>query len=350
MASPSMTAARLGATLQDCLPSDDVIFGTSEAMTAVRRRVEKVAGTNVSILIQGATGTGKELIARALHHKSPWSSGPFVKVSCAAIPGALLESELFGYEKGAFTGALTSKPGRVEQANGGTLFLDEIAEIDLGLQAKLLQLLQESRFWRIGGREDTQVSVRVICATSRDLETEILTQRFRQDLFYRINVVNIQLPPLRERSADIPILARHFEQFFGAKYKLDVKPLSNALMRLFEIHTWPGNIREFGNLIERYVILGSEDSVREQLDSTLMESGRSNIDALLANGGALKGLTRQTIWDAERKIILRTLEAHRWNRKQAAKELDISYRTLLYKIRQAGLGSRKGSSRVPEIN
>ncbi len=350
MATPSMSAARMGGPTQEWLPSDEVIFGMSDAMGAVRRRVEKVAATNVSVLIQGPTGTGKELIARALHRKSPWASGPFVKVSCAAIPGALLESELFGYEKGAFTGALVSKPGRVEQANGGTLFLDEIAEIDSGLQAKLLQLLQENRFWRIGGREDTHVTVRVICATNRNLETEISAQRFRQDLFYRINVVNIHLPTLRERSEDLPILAQYFIQLYGAKYKLDVKPLSKTVMRLFEIHLWPGNIREFGNLIERYVILGSEDCVREQLNLALMEGGRTKVDLLQAQSGALKGLTRQTIWDAERRIILRTLEAHRWNRKRAAKELDISYRTLLYKIRQAGLSSRKASDRVPESN
>ena len=199
-------------------PPDVTVFGESEVMHAIRQKIEKVSGADVPVLIQGESGTGKEVIARMIHRRSPRSQGSFIKVNCAAIPGMLLESELFGYEKGSFTGAVGSKPGRVELANGGTLFLDEIAEMDLGLQAKLLQLLQDSQFWRIGGRENISVDVRVICATNRDLEEEIRNGRFRQDLFYRINVVKVQLPGLRERSEDIHALVVYFVEQHSRKY------------------------------------------------------------------------------------------------------------------------------------
>src|SRR5690348_5910413 len=185
------------------IPPESVVFGRSEAMRMLRERLDKVAGANVPVLIHGESGTGKDIIARLIHGFSPWRTGPFVKVNCPAIPGTLLESELFGYEKGAFTGAYGSKPGRVELAHRGTLFLDEISELDLDLQSKLLQLLQDGQFCRIGAQEDKRVEVRIVCATNRHLETEIENGTFRQDLFYRINVVNLALPPLRERRADI---------------------------------------------------------------------------------------------------------------------------------------------------
>src|SRR5579872_4058702 len=185
------------------LPPDHVVFGTTRRMEELRERLEKLAATNVPILVRGESGTGKEIIARLIHQRSPWQTGPFVKVSCPAIPGTLLESELFGYEKGAFTGAYANKPGKVQMAERGTLFLDEIGEMDSGLQAKLLQLLQDGQFCPIGGREDRRVEVRMVCATNRDLEEEIEVGNFRQDLFYRINVVSIELPPLRERKVDL---------------------------------------------------------------------------------------------------------------------------------------------------
>ena len=247
------------------LPSDDIIFGSSAVMQTIRHKVEKVASSGVPILIQGDSGTGKGLLARYIHNRSGASSASFVKVNCAAIPGTLLESELFGYEKGAFTGAYSSKAGRVEQAHGGTLFLDGIDEIDMSLQAKLLQLLQDGQFTRIGGQEDIRVNLRVICATNRHLEEGIVNGRFRQDLYYRINVVSIQLPSLSARSQDIDTLIAFFLEAHRTRHNVQVRPLSLAAMKLLERHAWPGNIRELENLIERYVILGSEDAISTEL-------------------------------------------------------------------------------------
>src|SRR5881275_1266050 len=212
------------------VPPESVVFGYSEAMQALRDRLSKVAAANVPVLIHGESGTGKDIIARMIHTLSPWKSGPFVKVNCPAIPGTLLESELFGYEKGAFTGAYGSKPGRVEMAHRGTLFLDEISELDLGLQSKLLQLLQDGQFCRIGAHEDKKVEVRVVCATNRVLEAEIESGTFREDLFYRINVVNLHLPPLRERRGDIDDLVSYFLDYYNRKYNCRAHPLSADLM------------------------------------------------------------------------------------------------------------------------
>src|SRR6202008_3595930 len=200
------------------IPPESIIFGHSEAMQALRARMDKVASANVPVLIQGESGTGKDIIARMIHAASPWRTGPWVKVNCPAIPGTLLESELFGYEKGAFTGAYGMKPGRVEMAHRGTLFLDEISELDMPLQSKLLQLLQDGQFCRIGAQEDKKVEVRVVCATNRKLEQEIENGTFRADLFYRINVVNLHMPALRERAADIPDLAAYFLEYHNRKY------------------------------------------------------------------------------------------------------------------------------------
>ena len=200
------------------MPPDAIVFGRTEAMQAVRDRLTKLAGANVPVLIQGESGTGKDIIARMIHAASPWRTGPWVKVNCPAIPGTLLESELFGYEKGAFTGAYGMKPGRVEMAHRGTLFLDEISELDMSLQSKLLQLLQDGQFCRIGAQEDKKVEVRVVCATNRKLEQEIENGTFRSDLFYRINVVNLHLPPLRERASDIPELVAYFLEYHNRKY------------------------------------------------------------------------------------------------------------------------------------
>src|ERR1700745_3797784 len=205
------------------IPPEAVVFGRSDTMQAVRERLDKVAGANVPVLIQGESGTGKDIIARMIHGLSPWKGGPFVKVNCPAIPGTLLESELFGYEKGAFTGAYGSKPGRVELAHRGTLFLDEISELDLALQSKLLQLLQDGQFCRIGAQEDKRVEVRVVCATNRQLEVEIESGTFRQDLFYRINVVNLHMPALRERRADIEDLVSFFLDYYNRKYNCRAK-------------------------------------------------------------------------------------------------------------------------------
>lgn len=326
------------------LPPDEVIFGLSAVMAAVRQRVEKVAAARIPVLIQGESGTGKEIIAKLIHRRSDDSQQPFVKVNCPAIPGTLLESELFGYEKGAFTGAYGNKPGRVELADGGTLFLDEIAELDMGLQAKLLQLLQDGQFSPIGSQQDKRVEVRVICATNRRIEQEIDAGTFRQDLFYRINVVNIQLPPLRQRREDIPTLVSYFLQHYRLKYQSDVPPLSPLVMQLLEQHHWPGNVRELENMIERYVILGSEESIGNEL---LSWDAAPTVPQIPDDGTVpLKVLTRQVVQELERKVILRVLEANRWNRKRSARALCISYRALLYKIRAAGLPPKKASART----
>src|SRR5438477_12947539 len=229
---PMTTAGSVSSLVQSLgeIPPDAVVFGRSEAMLSLRERLDKIAGANVPVLIQGESGTGKDIIARMIHSLSPWRTGPYVKVNCPAIPGTLLESELFGYEKGAFTGAYGTKPGRVEMAHRGTLFLDEISELDLSLQSKLLQLLHDGQFCRIGAQEDKKVEVRVVCATNRRLEEEIETGTFRQDLFYRINVVNLHMPPLRERRGDIEELAAYFLEYYIRKYNCRARELSADLM------------------------------------------------------------------------------------------------------------------------
>src|ERR1700745_830486 len=247
------------------IPPESIVFGNSDAMTALRSRLDKVAAANVPVLIHGESGTGKDIIARMIHGRSPWRTGPYVKVNCPAIPGTLLESELFGYEKGAFTGAYGTKPGRVELAHRGTLFLDEISELDLALQSKLLQLLQDGQFCRIGAQEDKRVEVRVVCATNRQLDVEIESGTFRQDLFYRINVVNLHMPALRERRADIEDLVSFFLDYYNRKYNCRAKALSSELMAVLQKYHWPGNIRELENQIKRYVILGSEEAISSDL-------------------------------------------------------------------------------------
>src|SRR5438876_1247727 len=259
---PSVTSL---ATSLGEFPPETVIFGHSEVMQSLRDRMDKVASANVPVLIQGESGTDKDIIARMIHGRSPWKTGPYVKVNCPAIPGTLLESELFGYEKGAFTGAYGMKPGRVELAHRGTLFLDEISELDLGLQSKLLQLLQDGQFCRIGAQEDKKVEVRVVCATNRHLEQEIESGTFRQDLFYRINVVNLYLPPLRERRGDIEDLVMYFLDYYNRKYNCRARALSPELMALLQKYHWPGNIREMENLVKRYVVVGNAEVIKSVL-------------------------------------------------------------------------------------
>ncbi len=328
------------------IPPEAIVFGRSDAMQSLRERLDKVASANVPVLIQGESGTGKDIIARMIHGFSPWKTGPFVKVNCPAIPGTLLESELFGYEKGAFTGAYGSKPGRVEMAHRGTLFLDEISELDLALQSKLLQLLQDGQFCRIGAQEDKRVEVRVVCATNRQLEVEIESGTFRQDLFYRINVVNLRMPALRERRGDIQDLVSYFLEYYNRKYNCRAKTISPDLMRVLEKYHWPGNIRELENLVKRYVILGNEDVISSDL--VAREQEYFNPDINLDGPISLKKLTRQAVRELERKVILKVLQANHWNRKQAARALSISYRALLYKIRDAGLPPNRSTRRRPE--
>lgn len=325
------------------LPPNEVIFGGSEAMRQIRKSLDSIAATNVPVLLHGKSGTGKEILARYIHERSLWRKGAFVKVNCPAIPGTLFESELFGYQKGAFTGAYASKPGRVEMAHRGTLFLDEIAELDPAMQAKLLQVLQDGQFSRIGGQEERQIEVRVICATNRNLEREIQAGNFRQDLFFRINVVNLCMPSLKERKADIPVLMQYFLDRYSAKFERPANRPSGRLLKLFEEHSWPGNIRELENLMKRFVILGPEavyKSIEEEpeRDASLVE--------LPSGPMPLKQLTRQAVKQLEKRVILSTLEANHWNRRAVSRSLGISYAALLYKMREAGVPPRQGRRRA----
>jgi two-component system response regulator AtoC len=334
----SLSVSSLAQSLGE-IPPDQIIFGHSEAMQAVRSRLGKVAAANVPVLITGESGTGKDIIARLIHGLSPWKNGPYVKVNCPAIPGTLLESELFGYERGAFTGAVGSKPGRVELAHRGTLFLDEISELDPSLQSKLLQLLQDGQFCRIGAQEDKKVEVRVVCATNRRLETEIESGAFRQDLYYRINVVNLHMPALRERRGDIEDLCTYFLEYYNRKFNCRARPLSNEVQAVLQKYHWPGNIRELENLIKRYVILGHEEVITNDL--VAREPDFFNPEISFDGPISLKKMTRQCVRELERKVILKVLQQHHWNRKQSARTLGISYRALLYKIRDAGLPSNR---------
>lgn len=317
---------------------EDVIFGQSEAMSRLRDRVLKVAATAVPVLIIGESGTGKGVFANLIHQKSTRRSGPYVVVNCPAVPEHLIESELFGYERGAFTGAYERKTGLVESAHDGSLFLDEIGEMALGLQAKLLHLLQDGTFMRIGGFEEQQADIRVLCATNRRLKEDVDLGTFRSDLFYRLNVVSLELPPLRERRQDIRILVNYFMNRYCNDYKRDVPPISSRLMKLFEQYDWPGNVRELENVIKRYAIFGSEDAIANDL------LGYDRVN--LSESQSLKNLTREAVREFERNIILDVLYANNWNRKQAARILKISYRALFYKIKNSGIPQKRAAGSV----
>ena len=343
----SAAAVKLAPTTHPTeLPPDHVFFGPSEAMQAVRQRVQRAAGLNVPILILGESGTGKEVLARFVHEQSPWRGGPFVKVNCPAIPGTLIESELFGFEKGAFTGAHAAKPGRMEMADGGTLFLDEIAEIDSGLQAKLLHVLQDGRFTRIGGHDEMTLGARVICATNRELKKEIENGGFRADLFYRINVISITLPPLRDRRADIPYLVEYLRESFNRRFQREAPPVSDQTLQLLQQREWPGNIRELENCLARYIVLGSEEAFyTERVEPA--EKKPFNIAYEVNEDGniPLKRIAQQVTRRMEHDVILKVLQANHWNRRKTAEVLKISYRALLYKVRQAGLPPKRPQRR-----
>jgi two-component system response regulator AtoC len=328
-----------GATSRHDVVPEEIFFGTSPAMQSLRTRIDRVASTDVPILIQGESGTGKDLLANLVHDLSPWRAGRFVKVSCPAIPAGLLESELFGYDKGAFTDAKEAKPGWVELADGGTLFLDELSEFDIALQAKLLQLLQDGYFARIGGQSYQRANVRIICASHHRLEEHVRAGRFREDLFYRVNVVTLRLPPLRERKQDIPILSQYFLQLYSAKYGRRLPSLTPALVRRLCLHDWPGNIRELENLVKTYVVLEADETI---LDDILQGARPFPADATPdGNSVSLKSMTREAVREVERKVILDALQSNNWNRKKAARQLNISYRSLFYKLRGAGIPSKR---------
>jgi two-component system response regulator AtoC len=331
-------------------PTSPPLFaGESRRMRLVDDMIDHVADTDITVLIRGESGTGKELVARTVWSRSNRARRPFVKVNCAALPHELLESELFGYEKGAFTGAQKRKLGKFEIANGGTIFLDEISEMHPSLQAKLLQVLQDGQFSRLGGESDVAVDARVIAATNRHLESAVRDGSFREDLFYRLNVVTIQLPPLRERRDEIPVLADHFLDRYAREYGKDPKPLPDDVRAVFAAYDWPGNIRELENLVKRIVVLGTTEPVLEELRGRAGSAAREpapcalplgELDRFLAGEServSLKRVARQAAQVAEARLIAKVLQRTRWNRKEAAAILQISYKALLYKMRDAGL-------------
>lgn len=307
------------------LPPESLIF-SGKAMDGVKRLVREVAPTAANVVISGESGTGKELVARTIHLLSPRGKAGFVPINCAAIPEALLESELFGHEKGAFTGAIQAKRGKFELAQGGTVFLDEIGDMPQALQAKLLRVVQERKFERVGGTREIRADVRIIAATHRDLDTEVREKRFREDLFYRLSVFPIRLPPLRERKDALPQLTEYFIGRFAGITGKPIKGVAPEAMTLLMAYDWPGNIRELQNVIERAVILGRETILPDNLPGALIgRTVRSPDD----NHGVLKVI--------EREAILKALENAGGNRRKAAQELGISRRTLQYRLKEYGL-------------
>jgi DNA-binding NtrC family response regulator len=334
-----------------------MLFGTSPKMEEVKMTIEQVADTTATVLVRGESGSGKEVVARMIHANSLRRDRPFVKVNCAAIPHELLESELFGYEPGAFTGANRQKLGKFDQANNGTIFLDEVSEMHPALQAKLLHVLQDGEFSRLGGKRDIAVDVRVLAATNKPLERYVEEGLFREDLFYRLNVVMIHIPPLRERREEIPVFLDFFLRKYSEYYGKQPAPFSdNAVTRMME-YSWPGNIRELENLVKRYVIVGNEPQIIRELathkpimSSVSVQSGTKIQDTSAGNVVTLPGpegngafqdvempslleIGRRAAMQAEREAIERVLAQTRWNRRQAAKILKISYKALLNKLK-----------------
>src|SRR6202790_2280083 len=312
------------------------VIGNSPALESVLEQVERVATTDSTVLVQGETGTGKELIARAIHNISPRCGRSFVKLNCAAIPLDLLESELFGHEKGAFTGAIAQKIGRFEMADKGTLFLDEVGDIPLALQPKLLRVLQEQEFERLGSTRTHQVDVRLVAATNRDLTEMVNRGEFRSDLYYRLNVFPVLLPPLRERREDIPALVEHFAEISGRRMSRQIEHVAPETMSALTSHQWPGNIRELQNFIERSVILTSGNILQPPLAS-------------LKNGVEAESLGAITLEDAERDHIRKTLEQTRWvvaGPNGAAARLGIKRSTLYFRMQKLGI-SRTNKDVIP---
>ena len=324
------------------------IIGMSPELTEVYGVLERVADTPTTVLITGESGTGKELVARALHENSSRKDKPFIKVNCAAIPKELIESELFGYERGAFTGAVGSKPGRFELANGGTLFLDEIGEIPIEMQVKLLRALQESEFERVGGIKTIRVDVRLVAATNRDLKKLIAAGSFREDLFYRLNVVPIRLPALRERTTDIPLLVEHFLGKFNERLKKHVNGVEDEALDVLKAHPWPGNIRELENVVERAVLFCDAQKLRVQdlphevrgaRDSTAAQAPVTDaeLQAALASEGGLKEHVKVAMSRLERELVSRALSQTGGNVTHAARLLKISRKGLQLKMKELGL-------------
>ena len=335
---------------RDSEESGQELLGQSAAINELRQLVRKVARTQATVLIQGESGTGKELVARALYRESPRASAPFIKLNCAAIPENLIESEFFGHEKGAFTGALNKREGRFELAHGGTILLDEISEISPTVQAKLLRVLQERELERVGGNRTIKVDVRVIATTNRNLEQSVDKKEFRQDLFFRLNVVPIHVPPLRERREDVPFLAEEFMRRFGRKHGVQVRGFSEEALKILTSHNWPGNVRELQNVVERAVILSSDSGVLqpEHLGMAKQSASLESIPEAVNHpeSAQLSSAAAQsetpTLAEIEKRHILATLEGCKGNRTHAARLLGVSIRTLRNKLHEYN-GSRPGT-------
>jgi two-component system response regulator AtoC len=323
---------------------DDVFFvAASPAMRKIRSQAALVANVDIPVLMLGESGTGKEVVARLIHKLSPRAHRTFLKVNCAAVPGDLLESELFGHEAGAFTGATHAKPGKFELCNKGTILLDEIGEMPALLQAKLLHVLQDQTFSRLGSRSVIKVDVRILAATNINIPEALASKRLREDLYYRLNAFTMQLPPLRERKEEIPILLKHFMSRMAEQYARPPLPLSPSMLQACQDYSWPGNLRELNNFIKRYLVLGDEKLAIQELKPR--EDGHGvRPDAAHSPaepGGGLKSVARSAKDEAEAEAIRQALDQTNWNRKQAAALLQISYKALLYKIRQYGIAQSK---------
>ncbi len=333
-----------------------IIFSNSTMMNKIKAIVDEIAKTDITVLIKGESGTGKELLAQAIHLNSQRKDKPFVKVNCAAIPRGLLESELFGFEKGAFTGAYIKKPGKFELADGGTILMNEIGEMDISIQAKLLQVLQDGMFSRLGGEGDVMVNTRVIATTKDHLEKTMMEGHFREDLFFRINVINITVPPLRDRKEQILPLSQYYFDFYKKKYERDAPPFSPIAISTLKEYSWPGNIRELENTIKRIVIFGEGETVLKNISSKKSDGGMNPESAEKLSPGLpekknffnLKDVGKRAAEVAEKEVIQSALQKTHWNRKRAAKLLHVSYKALLYKIQKYHLDDFKRSQKIEE--
>jgi two-component system response regulator AtoC len=323
--------------------ADDTFFiAASPAMRKLRSQAALVANVDIPVLMLGESGTGKEVMARLIHKLSPRAHRTFLKVNCAAVPADLLESELFGYEAGAFTGANHAKPGKFEICNKGTILLDEIGEMPPSLQAKLLHVLQDQQFSRLGSRSVIKVDVRILAATNINIPEALANKRLREDLYYRLNAFTLQVPPLRERKEEIPILLKHFMAHMAEQYARPQLPFSPELMQACMNYSWPGNLRELNNFVKRYLVLGDDKLAINELHPKSDGHGAQFASGQYGDaGGGLKSVARGAKDEAEAEAIRKALEETNWNRKQAASLLQISYKALLYKIRQYGIAETK---------
>jgi two-component system response regulator AtoC len=330
-----VSASVVAASVRKDAVAGKAILSESPSMRAVQTIIESIADTDAIVLIRGESGVGKDLVARSIHAHSMRCHGPFVKVNCAAIPHDLLESELFGHERGAFTGAHRRKPGQFEYAKGGTLYLDEIAELPLALQAKLLHVLQDFAFARVGGHGLIHVEARVIAATNRDLERQVALGEFRDDLYYRLNVVELRIPPLRARREEIPGLVAMFLTRFNMQYRRQKQLSPETLARLTQ-YSWPGNVRELENVIRRMVVLDDGEQAFEALVAR-GRNGSAIVRPMAQVSESLREIARRAAAEAERNALADVLERVHWNRALASRILKVSYKTMLHKIAEYGL-------------